>query len=210
MHGSNGGMFNCGGATKCSILVTCPVTASGAYVAVRGNRRCQHRGANRGCTQTCELQLRLEVTAVPGPRSMTLAVVAHQRMLAAAVRTGVDAGAAGVCRNAWRYRSRAGGSAGAAQATSEWTSFATLGGARWTARRRRWAAARTTGKTAWCRSTALARASSVRRRSTSACSPGRLADEHRAARFGRCSLPSFSNRIRHSTRSGGELSRTSG
>ncbi len=32
----NGGMVNCGGATKCSILVTCPVTASGAYVAVQG------------------------------------------------------------------------------------------------------------------------------------------------------------------------------
>jgi hypothetical protein len=32
----NGGMVNCGGATKCSILVTCPVTASGAYVAVKG------------------------------------------------------------------------------------------------------------------------------------------------------------------------------
>ncbi len=32
----NGGMFNCGGATRCSILVTCPVTASGAYVAVQG------------------------------------------------------------------------------------------------------------------------------------------------------------------------------
>ena len=32
----NGGMVNCAGATKCSILVTCPVTASGAYVAVRG------------------------------------------------------------------------------------------------------------------------------------------------------------------------------
>lgn len=32
----NGGMVNCGGATKCSILVTCPVTASGAYVGVQG------------------------------------------------------------------------------------------------------------------------------------------------------------------------------
>jgi hypothetical protein len=32
----NGGMVNCGGATKCSILVTCPITASGAYVAVQG------------------------------------------------------------------------------------------------------------------------------------------------------------------------------
>ena len=32
----NGGMVNCGGATRCSILVTCPVTASGAYVAVQG------------------------------------------------------------------------------------------------------------------------------------------------------------------------------
>jgi hypothetical protein len=32
----NGGAVNCGGATKCSILVTCPVTASGAYVAVQG------------------------------------------------------------------------------------------------------------------------------------------------------------------------------
>jgi hypothetical protein len=32
----SGGMVNCGGATKCSILVTCPVTASGAYVAVQG------------------------------------------------------------------------------------------------------------------------------------------------------------------------------
>lgn len=30
----NGGKVDCGGATKCSILVTCPVTASGAYVAV--------------------------------------------------------------------------------------------------------------------------------------------------------------------------------
>jgi hypothetical protein len=32
----NGGMVNCGGATRCSILVTCPVTASGAYVGVQG------------------------------------------------------------------------------------------------------------------------------------------------------------------------------
>jgi hypothetical protein len=32
----NGGIVNCRGATKCSILVTCPVTASGAYVAVKG------------------------------------------------------------------------------------------------------------------------------------------------------------------------------
>jgi hypothetical protein len=32
----NGGIVNCGGATKCSILVTCPVTASGTYVAVQG------------------------------------------------------------------------------------------------------------------------------------------------------------------------------
>ena len=32
----NSGMVNCGGATRCSILVTCPVTASGAYVAVQG------------------------------------------------------------------------------------------------------------------------------------------------------------------------------
>jgi hypothetical protein len=31
----NGGMVNCGGATKCSILVTCPVTAH-TYVAVQG------------------------------------------------------------------------------------------------------------------------------------------------------------------------------
>lgn len=31
-----GGVVDCGGATKCSILVTCPVTASGAYVAVQG------------------------------------------------------------------------------------------------------------------------------------------------------------------------------
>ena len=32
----NGGMVNCGGATRCSILVTCPITASGAYVGVQG------------------------------------------------------------------------------------------------------------------------------------------------------------------------------
>jgi hypothetical protein len=31
----NGGMVNCGGATRCSILVTCPVTAH-TYVAVQG------------------------------------------------------------------------------------------------------------------------------------------------------------------------------
>ncbi len=32
----NGGMVNCGGATKCSILVTCPMPSAGAYVGVEG------------------------------------------------------------------------------------------------------------------------------------------------------------------------------
>jgi len=32
----NGGVVNCGGAAQCSIRVTCPVTASGAYVGVQG------------------------------------------------------------------------------------------------------------------------------------------------------------------------------
>ena len=32
----NSGMVNCGGATKCSILVTCPITSVGAYVGVAG------------------------------------------------------------------------------------------------------------------------------------------------------------------------------
>ena len=34
--GGTSQVVNCGGATRCSILVTCPVTASGAYVAVQG------------------------------------------------------------------------------------------------------------------------------------------------------------------------------
>ena len=32
----NGGAVNCGGATKCKILVTCPITASSAIVSVQG------------------------------------------------------------------------------------------------------------------------------------------------------------------------------
>ena len=55
----NGGMVNCGGAAKCSILVTCPSRQVALTWPSREPALPTQR-ANCGWTQACELQLKLK------------------------------------------------------------------------------------------------------------------------------------------------------
>ena len=142
-------------------------------------QRCQLCGANRGWTQACELQLKLQMR----PNSMTIDDVGRCRasmMRAAMFGLCLCGSLPAFAASLGEIATALAAPAGTPQATNDWTAFAKLAGAKWQGK----APAKGGNKYYWngrCRSPPWARArsvsSAVRKRWTG---HGRLAEGHRA------------------------------